>query len=81
MRAEIDRIEDGKFAVIYFETGAELILPVELLGFKAYEGQHLKVEFTPDTASEKESSERISDLQRRLLERTRKRDNDEKEEK
>jgi len=53
MKGVIDRIEDGKAAVIMFTSGSQLIVPVEEFGFKVHEGMHLTVEFKPDPESEK----------------------------
>lgn len=77
MRAEIDRIEDGKHLVIYFEGGGQLILPREALGFETYEGQHLKVEFTPDPEREKKARERVKTLREELINRTKERNKEE----
>ena len=74
MRAVIDRIEGGRIAVIHLEKGGHMELPLTSLGFKAYEGQHLRVSFKPDPESEKKTEKGIKDIQDRLIERTRERD-------
>ncbi|NLB34579.1 MAG: DUF3006 domain-containing protein [Elusimicrobia bacterium] len=73
MKAEIDRIEDGKHLVIYFEGGSQLVLPREALDFETYEGQHLKVKFSPDPESEEKTRERVRKLREELLNRTKER--------
>ncbi|MBT9132064.1 DUF3006 domain-containing protein [candidate division NPL-UPA2 bacterium Unc8] len=67
MKAIIDRIEDDKLAVVVFEGMGKLIVPVEKFGFKAYEGMHLIVKFSPDIRSEKRLRKEIKGLQDKLL--------------
>ena len=71
MKGVIDRIENGKLAVIIFANGSQLVLPVEEFGFEVYEGIHLTVEFKPDPESEEKMRKEIKDLQGELLKKNR----------
>jgi len=68
VKAYIDRIEDGKIAVLVVK-GKTLNFPVEFFDFEVREGMHLKITFEPDEESEKETREEIKNLQKELLKR------------
>lgn len=72
MRAVIDRIEDGKTAVITVIGGGNIFLPVKQFGFKVREGMWLSVEIRPDKPAEKAAAKRIKKLQDKLLGKTKK---------
>lgn len=72
MKAYIDRIEDGKFAVINVIGGGEMIIPARQFKFKIREGMHLDVDFRPDEKSERETLDRVKKLQAELLARSNK---------
>ena len=80
MKGVIDRIEDGKLAVIIFANGSQLIMPVEEFGFEVHEGMHLTVKFKPDPESEEKLRKEIKDLQSELLKKTEEADKKEKDE-
>ena len=68
MRAVIDRIEDGKTAVLIV-GGGEMIIPVKQFKFKLHEGMWLDVEFNPNKKAESKSLDRVKKLQQELLNR------------
>lgn len=67
MKGIIDRIEDGKIAVITITNGGVMHLPVEQLKFKAHEGAHLSIEIIQDQESEEKLRKKIKDTQQKLL--------------
>jgi len=69
MRAVIDRIEDGKTAVLIVIGGGEMIIPVKQFKFKLHEGMWLDVEFNPNKKAESKSLARVKKLQQELLSR------------
>ena len=72
MRAVIDRIEDGKIAVLAVKGGGDIYLPVKQLGFKIREGMWVSIEIKPDETAGKASAARIKKLQDKLLEKAKK---------
>jgi hypothetical protein len=72
MRAVIDRIEDGKTAVLTVIGGGDIFLPVKQFGFKVREGMWLSFDIKPDKPAEEASIERIKKLQGKLLDRVKK---------
>lgn len=70
MRAVIDRIEDGKTAVLTVNGGGEMIIPVKRFKFKLHEGMWLDVKFIPNKKAESKSLDRIKKLQQELLSRS-----------
>ncbi|MBT9147899.1 MAG: hypothetical protein DDT32_01667 [Syntrophomonadaceae bacterium] len=79
MKGVIDRIEDGKSAVVIWAGGRQMIVPVEEFGFDVHEGMHLTIEFKPDPEMEEKLRREIKDLQSELLKRTEEADKKEKE--
>lgn len=69
MKAVIDRIEDGKTAVLTVVGGGEMIIPVKQFKFKLHEGMWLDVEFKPNKKAELKSLDRVKKLQQELLSR------------
>lgn len=69
MKAVIDRIEDGKIAVVIINGVGQVLIPVEKFDIKIHEGQHLKIIFEPDEKSEQDTKEKIKNLQEELLKR------------
>ncbi|MBN2407089.1 MAG: DUF3006 domain-containing protein [Elusimicrobia bacterium] len=69
MKGIIDRIEDGKTAVINIVGGGSMLIPAEQFDIKIHEGQHLKITFEPDEESEQKTREEIKNLQEELLKR------------
>lgn len=74
MKAVVDRIEDGRTAVIVIEGGGQIFIPLEKFDFKVYEGAHLNVNFKLDSESEKKMRHKTGELQQELLKRTGKKD-------
>jgi len=68
MKGIIDRIEDGKIAVLVVK-GKTLNLPVEFFDFEVREGMHLKINIEPDEKSEQKTRDEIKNLQEELLKR------------
>lgn len=67
LRAEIDRIEDGKTAVLIIgDEKIELDVPIALLPEGASDGDHLRLTFSLDKAASDEASARVKNLQDRL---------------
>lgn len=71
LRAFVDRIEDGKTAVIQIQGGGEMFLPVKQFGFPIHEGAHLKILISEDPGSETRTRKRIISLQEKLLKKSR----------
>lgn len=67
-RAEIDRIEDDKIAVLVIgdEGKTQLDVPLELLPEGASDGDHLRITISLDRQSRDASAERVKKLQDRL---------------
>lgn len=63
----VDRIEDGKIAVIKIRGGGELVIPVVNLPIKIYEGACLQITIVLDIKREKEQKKKIKELQIELL--------------
>ncbi len=57
-------------AVIIFENGSQLIIPVEEFDFEVQDGIHLTVEFKPDIKNRKKLRKETKNLQSELLKRT-----------
>lgn len=72
MKAYVDRIEDGKFAVINVIGGGEMVIPVKQFKFKIHEGMHLEINFEPRPDEEKKTLDRIKKLQQELLRKSKK---------
>lgn len=70
MKAVIDRIEDGKTAVLTVIGGGEIIIPVKQFKFKLHEGMWFDVEFKPNRKEESKSLDRVKKLQQELLQRS-----------
>lgn len=66
-KAYIDRIEDGKTAVVVVAKYGELLIPVKDFRFEIREGMHLSLDLAPDPASESETFHAVQDLQKKLL--------------
>ena len=73
VKAFVDRIEDGRTAVVIVEDFGELLIPAKRFGFKLHEGMHLELSFAPDPAGESRTLDAVKRLQARLLRRTRRR--------
>ena len=69
MKAVIDRIEDGKTAVIMIEGGGNMYIPAEQFDFEIHEGESLDIFFMPDKCSEDRLKKEIKDLQDELRKR------------
>ena len=72
MKAYVDRIEDGKMAVIVIKGGGEMIVPVKVLELKVSEGDHLEITITKDEKSKKDTADKIKKLQEELLRKNKK---------
>lgn len=68
LHAEIDRIEDGKMAVLLIddEGKTQLDVPLALLPEGAGDGDHLRITVSIDRESRAASSERVKKLQDKL---------------
>ena len=68
IHAEIDRIEDGKMAVlvIHDEGKTQLDMPLALLPEGASDGDHLRITVSLDKDSRADAAERVKKLQDRL---------------
>ena len=66
--AEIDRIEDGKMAVLLVgdKGKTQLDVPVELLPEGASDGDHLRITVSIDRESRASAAERVKRLQDKL---------------
>jgi len=67
MKGIIDRIEDGKIAVVAVAGGGSMHIPIEQFNINIHEGMHFNIEFEIDSESEQKLKEEISDLQIDLL--------------
>lgn len=67
LRGCVDRIEDGRIAVITFEGGGTLNIPVKQLDFKIYEGMWLEFDIRHIPEKEKEMKQKVIELQKKLL--------------
>lgn len=69
--ATIDRIEEGasgeKLAVLVFDDGAQLVLPLERLPHGSADGSVLQVHLQLDPELERQRRNAVRDLQRRLF--------------
>jgi hypothetical protein len=69
-RAVVDRIEDGRMAVLLVgEEETKVDLPASLLPEGAEGGSHLVINVSLDEASRKEAEERVKALQEKLEKR------------
>jgi hypothetical protein len=68
IRAEIDRIEDGKMAVLVIgdDGKTQLDVPLALLPEGASDGDHLRITISIDGESRAASSSRVKKLQDKL---------------
>jgi hypothetical protein len=71
LRAVLDRIEDGKWAVFSFGRAGSVILPAKLFPRGLREGQVFRVSWTPDAAAERRLRTDVGNLQAALLKRSR----------
>ncbi|HAX61169.1 MAG TPA: hypothetical protein DCX95_01220 [Elusimicrobia bacterium] len=72
MKAVIDRIEDGKTAVLMVIGGGEMIIPVKQFRCKLHEGMWFDVVFKPNKKAESKSLARVKKLQQELMHRSNK---------
>ena len=72
IKAYIDRIEDGKTAVVIAEKSGQLLVPVKSFPFEVYEGMHLSIEMKPDPKSEKKTRDAVIELREKLLKKSQK---------
>lgn len=63
----VDRIEDGKIAVIKIRGGGELVIPVANLPIKIYEGACIDITMALNKREESKQKKKIKDLQDELL--------------
>ncbi|MDD5259784.1 MAG: DUF3006 family protein [bacterium] len=63
----VDRIEDGKIAVIRIRGGGELVIPVANLPLEIYEGACIDIVMSLDKKVEKLQKKKIKNLQAELL--------------
>lgn len=66
MHIIIDRIEDGKMAVIRGIEGGEMLIPTNLFPFPVHEGMHLEVTFHQNPKEENNMRESIEKLRKDL---------------
>lgn len=66
MHAIIDRIEDGKIAVMRGLEGGEMFIPTNLFPFSIHEGMHLEITFHTQPKEENCRRESIENLQDEL---------------
>ncbi len=76
MKGIVDRIEDGRIAVIDIKGGGRMLLPADNVDIKISEGDHLTINFKQDPQSKEKMRKEINDIKKELLERT-KEDNSE----
>ena len=71
IRAEIDRIEDGKMAVLMVgdDGKTQVDVPVSLLPEGAADGDHLRITITLDRESREGSASRVKRLQDKLAQK------------
>ena len=71
IRAEIDRIEDGKMAVLLVgdDGKTQLDIPVALLPEGATDGDHLRITISIDKGSRDETATRVKKLQDKLAQK------------
>lgn len=71
IRAEIDRIEDGKVAVLMVGDDGEtqLDVPISLLPEGVADGDHLRITITLDKESRDAASSRVKQLQDKLAQK------------
>ena len=69
-RAEIDRIEDNKMAVLMINDDGEtqLDIPLKFLPEGAADGDHLRISISLDKGSRRETAARVKKLQDKLAE-------------
>ncbi len=63
----VDRIEDGRIAVIKIRGGGELVIPVANLPVKIYEGACIDIKMVLNKREESKQKKKIRDLQDELL--------------
>ncbi len=63
----VDRIEDGRIAVIRIRGGGELVIPVANLPLRVYEGACIDIAMALNKKVEKTQKKKIKDLQAELL--------------
>jgi hypothetical protein len=63
----VDRIEDGKIAVIRIRGGGELVIPVSNLPSKIYQGACLDISMALNKKEEVQQKKKVKDLQAELL--------------
>lgn len=73
MKAYIDRIEDGKIAVVVVEKMGQLFVPVKTFPFEVHDGMHLTIEMQPDEKSESKTENALKKLREKLLKRSKNR--------
>ncbi|MFH1037142.1 MAG: DUF3006 domain-containing protein [PVC group bacterium] len=75
LRVVIDRIEDGRFAVLEIEgVAGDFIWPVEFLPEGVHDGSILDFIIETNPEAEAEQREKMKRLQEELLRRTREKD-------
>lgn len=70
LKAYIDRIEDGKIAVVIIEKVGQLFVPIKKFPFKVYDGMHLILNISHDLNSETKTEQAINKLREKLLKRS-----------
>ncbi|MBX5443851.1 DUF3006 domain-containing protein [Sphaerobacter sp.] len=69
--ATVDEIEEGesgeRLAVLVFDDGQQLVVPLERLPDGTRDGSVLRVRFRLDRDTERERRDEVRDLQRRLF--------------
>jgi hypothetical protein len=63
----VDRIEDGRIAVIKIRGGGELVIPVSNLPIRIYEGACIDVTMALNKKEEARQKKKVKDLQAELL--------------
>ena len=67
MKAHIDRIENGKTAVVVVKQIGDLLIPVKAFPFIISEGTHLTIELKQDSEDESKTKDAVKKLQDKLL--------------
>ena len=71
MKCSVDRIEEG-IAVILVRGGGRMEIPAKNFPFKIREGDFFDVAFTPASEEKERVKKNISDIRKRLLNRSKK---------
>ena len=70
LKAYVDRIEDGKTAVVIVDRYGRLLIPVKDFKSAVHEGQHFSLDLTPEPGSEASALRAVESLQKKLLKKS-----------